>query len=179
MNKGWQFGWEPGETAPPELRMFWGRVSQPPKQDVNAVTRDLEPTTPMRIGDVERDQAVSELGEHFAAGRLNRDEFDERSDQALLARFSTDLAPLFADLPQQQQAAPAPSPRPAVAGPPPWAFALWLLPVMVMVAAVAGAVLLHAPFLIWIAVWMMVIGRITGHQHHARRRLARDRQPPR
>jgi len=53
---------------------------------------------PIRIGDAERDQAVSLLGDHFAAGRLNREELDERIDQAIQAKFSTDLQPLFADL---------------------------------------------------------------------------------
>jgi disulfide bond formation protein DsbB len=41
---------------------------------------------------------------------------------------------------------------------------MWLFPVL-MVAAVAGAILLHAPFILWFAVWMLVIGKITGHRH--------------
>ena len=57
------------------------------------------PTGPVRIGDAERDSAVSALGDHFAAGRLTREEFDERIDKAMQARFQSDLQPLFADLP--------------------------------------------------------------------------------
>jgi hypothetical protein len=55
--------------------------------------------TRVRIGDAERDAAVSSLGEHFAAGRLTHEEFDERLDLAWAARTQADLDPLFADLP--------------------------------------------------------------------------------
>ena len=58
----------------------------------------------VRIGDAERDAAVSALGDHYAAGRLTREEFDERSDQAMQARFHGDLQPLFADLPRAPRA---------------------------------------------------------------------------
>jgi hypothetical protein len=63
----------------------------------------------MRIGDADREAAVAALGEHYAAGRLTKDEFDERSDRAYAARTGSALWPLFADLP--------PSGRP-VTGPP-------------------------------------------------------------
>jgi len=53
----------------------------------------------VRIGDVERESAVTLLGEHFAAGRLTHEEFDERSTRAYAARTHADLAPLFWDLP--------------------------------------------------------------------------------
>ena len=118
---------------------------------------------------------MSDLGDHFAAGRLNRDEFDDRADQAMQARFSTDLTPLFADLPASQPAAPtAPPGAVRAGGPPPWAYAMWLFPVL-MVAAVAGAILLHAPFILWFGVWMLVIAKITGHKHRHRRQQQRSR----
>lgn len=59
----------------------------------------------LRIGDSERDAAVAALGEHYAAGRLTKQEFDERADRAAAARFNADLAPLFADLPDGRRAA--------------------------------------------------------------------------
>ena len=125
------------------------------------------PATPIRIGDAERDEAVSDLGDHFAAGRLNREEIDDRADQAMQARFSTDLAPLFADLPAKPVTAPTPPGKDArgvgaavgvrdVAAP------------VLLVAAVAGAILLHAPFILWFGIWMLVIARITGHKHRFR-----------
>jgi len=172
--QGWQFGQQPDQQGgpPPPLQLWWGQASR--RADVTPAT----PSTPIRIGDAERDKAVSDLGDHFAAGRLNRDEFDDRADQAMQARFSTDLAPLFADLPASQPAAPTTPPGEVRAGgPPPWAYAMWLLPVL-MVAAVAGAILLHAPFILWFGVWMLVIAKITGHKHHYRRQQQRGINRP-
>ena len=54
---------------------------------------------------------------------------------------------------------------------------MWLLPVL-MVAAVAGAILLHAPFILWFGVWMLVIAKITGHKHHYRRQQQRGINRP-
>jgi len=53
----------------------------------------------LRIGDAERDAAISALGEHFAAGRLNHQEYDERTSAAWTARTAADLTALFVDLP--------------------------------------------------------------------------------
>ncbi len=60
----------------------------------------------VRIGDAERDAAVSALGEHYAAGRLDKDEYDERAAGAWAARTASDLRPLFADLPAPNPLAP-------------------------------------------------------------------------
>ncbi len=56
-------------------------------------------TTDYRIGDAEREQAVSSLGEHYLAGRLTKEEYDERADAAWTAKTASALAPLFRDLP--------------------------------------------------------------------------------
>ncbi len=53
----------------------------------------------MRIGDAERERAVSRLQEHHAAGRLSTDEFNDRMGKALEARTGSDLRGLFVDLP--------------------------------------------------------------------------------
>jgi len=63
------------------------------------VTVEPEPTPSPRIGDAERDDAVSLLQEHLTAGRLDNAEFDERLSSALQARTLGQLTPLFADLP--------------------------------------------------------------------------------
>ena len=52
----------------------------------------------IRLTDAERDQAMARLSEHFAVGRLDKEEFDERSDAVWTARTGADLAPVFADL---------------------------------------------------------------------------------
>ncbi|NYH79343.1 hypothetical protein FHR84_002677 [Actinopolyspora biskrensis] len=53
----------------------------------------------IRIGDRDRDRAVALLGEHFSAGRLEIDEFDERCRRATAALYRVDIAALFSDLP--------------------------------------------------------------------------------
>jgi uncharacterized protein DUF1707 len=54
----------------------------------------------IRVSDAERDQAVTELGEHYQSGRLTLEEFDDRSSRALRAQTGNDLRSLFADLPR-------------------------------------------------------------------------------
>jgi hypothetical protein len=53
----------------------------------------------MRVSDAERDAATAELREHFASGRLNQDELDERLAAAFAAKTRGDLNAVFADLP--------------------------------------------------------------------------------
>ncbi|ASU77576.1 DUF1707 domain-containing protein [Actinopolyspora erythraea] len=80
----------------------------------------------VRIGDHDRDRVIALLGEHFSAGRLEIDEFDERCRLAARARFRSDVAALFADLPYPhpevlttRQSAPAVEPEgPASGGAP-------------------------------------------------------------
>jgi hypothetical protein len=54
---------------------------------------------PVRASDSERDTALHLLAAHYADGRLDRTEFDERADAALAARTRDQLRALFADLP--------------------------------------------------------------------------------
>jgi hypothetical protein len=64
----------------------------------------------LRIGDRERDTVAAALSEHFALGRLTREEFDERLDGATRAKTAGDLRLLVADLPAL---ATTSTPRPA------------------------------------------------------------------
>ena len=66
---------------------------------------------PIRIGTAERTAAMKALDEHLAAGRLQIEEYGERSALAVNATTAPQLAALFDDLP-----APHP-PLPGVAGP--------------------------------------------------------------
>jgi hypothetical protein len=52
----------------------------------------------LRLSDADREDAIVRLSEHYAAGRLDKDEFDERSDAVWTAKTRGDLAPIFADL---------------------------------------------------------------------------------
>ncbi|TMR35935.1 DUF1707 SHOCT-like domain-containing protein, partial [Actinomadura geliboluensis] len=53
----------------------------------------------IRVGDAERDAVMVALHDHFAAGRLDRGELDERLDTALTAKTRGDLRTLVEDLP--------------------------------------------------------------------------------
>ena len=66
---------------------------------------------PIRIGTAERDAAMKALDAHLEAGRLDVDEYGERSARASVATTAPELAELFEDL-------PAPHPvLPGIAGP--------------------------------------------------------------
>jgi Domain of unknown function (DUF1707) len=79
-------------------------------------------TAAMRASDRDRDAVVQRLQEAFADGRLDDEEFDQRTRAALTARLSTELVVLTEDLPL---AASAPRPMtPATAGRAPGRFAV-------------------------------------------------------
>lgn len=125
----------------------------------------------LRIGDDDREAAVTALGEHYAAGRLTKDEYDERSQRAWEARTMSALSPLFADLPRAPAHAPEPS-RSTLArhGHPGWWAGARFLPVLVVIGALV--VLTHLPvFLLFIALWIFFArsGRHWVHRHHSGR----------
>jgi hypothetical protein len=60
------------------------------------------PSGALRVSDADRDRAISELSEHFQAGRLTVEELDDRTGRALAARTAQELADLFTDLPRQK-----------------------------------------------------------------------------
>ena len=64
----------------------------------------------LRVSDADRDRVAAELSEHFQAGRLTQDEFDERVGQAISARTQGDLDELLADLPSGRTAGSMPRP---------------------------------------------------------------------
>ena len=64
-------------------------------------TREYAPGD-LRVSDADRDRALGALSEHFQAGRLTLEEFDERSGQALRAKTARELTELFTDLPRNQ-----------------------------------------------------------------------------
>jgi DUF1707 SHOCT-like domain len=75
----------------------------------------------MRVSDADREQVTARLREHYAAGRLDSDELDERITAALNAKTYGDLRRVMADLPE-----PAPAGTGGSAVPPPyWAGPRW------------------------------------------------------
>lgn len=70
-------------------------------------SRGEVPNAQMRVSDAERSEIAESLSKHYADGRLNEPEFNERLQQAMSAKTRGDLAGLLVDLP------------PIVAPPPP------------------------------------------------------------
>jgi len=100
----------------------------------------------LRLSDADRDDAIVRLSEHYAAGRLDKDEFDERSDAVWSARTGADLDPIFADL------GPTPAERERYRrhGIGPWGRRGWFpLPFVPMLfVLIALTVLTHIPFVL-------------------------------
>lgn len=117
----------------------------------------------LRVGDKEREAAAATLGEHYAAGRITKDEYDERVEQVWAARFGADLKPLFADLPDTGaetgaviERRPAGMDRMARRrGRPPWPA---VLIGGVLLVSVAVAVLLTVPWLLLVFAFAMMCG---------------------
>ena len=153
-------------------RNYPGRLSLPPGNvlwvwPTPYGPMDSRPSqkTQLRIGDTERDRAVAALGDHFAAGRLTNEEFEQRMEQAIKARFNDDLEHLFVDLPRTVEPHVEPKSQQHSDIPLAWAAMFWLAPLFVITAVVA-AVVLTAPWLVWIFLWMFLI---TGLFRHRRR----------
>jgi hypothetical protein len=95
----------------------------------------------LRVSDAERQTVTDRLAQHFADGRLDQAEFDDRVGRAMNAKTRADLSDLFSDLPETgadlpETGAPAVTNRPRRRGHP-----LALLVLLVVVASAAGHVL--------------------------------------
>jgi hypothetical protein len=158
------------------------------------------PSPQLRISDQNRESALSALGEHMSAGRIDIDEYGERSARITAAKTRGELVELFADLPAphpryedaapQAVAAPAPTPEaqpvPRRPGTPDgWnggqRFVAAFLP-LVWIAAIAliATGVLHGT-LILVPIGLSIFARSMWghsghHDHHDRReRHLRDR----
>ena len=89
----------------------------------------------LRVSDADRDAVVTELGEHFQAGRLDAAELDDRTGRALRARTGGDLDEILADLPRAPRASGGPR---AAARPRPPLVPV-LVPVLIAAALVAAS----------------------------------------
>ena len=54
----------------------------------------------IRVSDADRNSVAELLGQHYADGRLDQGEFDERISRTMAAKTRGDLAGLFDDLPE-------------------------------------------------------------------------------
>jgi hypothetical protein len=108
-----------------------------------------------RIGDAERERAATALSEHFAAGRLDRSEFDVRLDAAYAALTSADLQPLFADLPGPTPLPASVTPRDSRGRRPRAVFFVPpILPILLLIGIVTIATDGRFPFFIFPLLWL-------------------------
>lgn len=61
----------------------------------------------VRVSDDDRTEVLDELRVHFAAGRLDLAEFEERVNAVVVARFRGELTPLLDDLPEVRPPQPS------------------------------------------------------------------------
>jgi hypothetical protein len=111
----------------------------------------MTPQPEIRIGDAEREAAVSALGEHYAAGRLTKEEYDERAGIAWTAKTNSVLWPLFADLPRPQNERRR--------------FGIGLAPVLMLVLAVA-MFHHHGGLLILLGIFWVLWAKTAYHARH-------------
>ena len=122
----------------------------------------------MRVSDAERQEVADRLAEHYAAGRLDQAEFDDRVGRAMAAKTRADLGGLFADLPETGAPVVPVAPR-----------RRHRHPVLLLVAIVAFIVVAsHAvspwvwfglgPWL-WVGLLVVAVLWATGHFRRARR----------
>jgi len=121
------------------------------------------PAAEMRASDADRDAVLSELSEHFQAGRLMAEEFDERAGQALAARTHGELKNLLRDLPAARPGPRAPVATSSSAPPqrPSWPA---LLPVgalagIAVAVAVSVGVAHHRPGFLWLLLLVLFVAR--------------------
>lgn len=114
------------------------------------MTRNYRPAA-MRASDVDRDAVVSDLSEHFQAGRLTAGEFDERTGRALTARTWGELGELVTDLPAARPAAPAATPSTGRPQPPSGR----AVPALAGIA-IAAVMLVHVVHGGWGLIWLLL-----------------------
>ncbi len=133
----------------------------------------------MRASDADREAVTARLRDHYAEGRLDQDELDERVSAALGAKTFGDLRTLTTDLPGPVPLPPRAAARPSRGGPPPWRYhrrhrppvGLFLLIALLLVLASGGGWALFGFFRLIVVFWLVmmltrfVIGLVYRHRH--------------
>jgi Domain of unknown function (DUF1707) len=121
----------------------------------------------LRVSDADRQAVTDRLSQHFADGRLDQAEFDDRVERAMSAKTRGDLTGLFTDLPEA--GAPAVTAHPRRRHHP-----VLLLALFVVLASAAGHLLwwtvVPVFWLAFVVVAVLLLGRTAG-----RGRASRDR----
>ena len=128
-----------------------------------AWSRRPVPRPDLRVSTAERTQVADALSEHYAAGRLDAAELNERLDRAVTAKTRADLSGLLDDLPSPSGEPPVPGLRPRR----PFLLAVVLIAVVIALGASAWSTL-HVP---WLLIALVVIAVLWRRRHRAGRHL--------
>lgn len=120
----------------------------------------------LRCADADRERVAGVLSEHYAQGRLDLDEYQERTDAVYAAKTFGDLVPVTRDLPALERAEP---PEPQDENAPARRALVGLVPLLVVLIAstawIAGSVFTGHSGALWPAfiVFFAVMGRRGCH----------------
>jgi hypothetical protein len=136
----------------------------------------------IRASDADRERIAARLREHYAEGRLNQEELDERIAAALSARTYGDLRRVMADLPEPGMA-PQPwgwpvraAPRPVLVRTGPPVLPLAFLFVFLALLLPGGGWLFFGFFQLFVMVALIAAGVSIVAASSARRRARRHWQ---
>jgi hypothetical protein len=119
----------------------------------------------MRVSDAERSAMADELSKHYADGRLDEAEFNERLGKAMASKTRADLSGLLVDLPRlDAPATPPPSP-PARAHGLSRLIGIVLVAFLAISTASALSWHLHFPFVLFVLIGFFVWRRQHRHWH--------------
>ena len=124
----------------------------------------------LRVSDADRQAVTDRLAEHFADGRLDQAEFDDRVGQAMNAKTRADLSGLFSDLPET--GAPAVPDHPHSLRRRRHPVLVFVLLVLVVMAAAHAVMWVTWPWL-WVAVLGLAVLFATGTIGRSRSRQDR------
>jgi uncharacterized membrane protein len=127
----------------------------------------------LRVSDAERQEVADRLAEHYASGRLDQAEFDDRVGRAMGAKTRADLGGLFADLPETGAPVVPEHPRSRRRGRHPI-----LLLALVIALIVVGTHVVSWFFVPWLWITFMVVAVLflTGALGRPRARQDRSEQ---
>jgi hypothetical protein len=132
-------------------------------------TSGNSPTAEMRASDADREAVLSDLSEHFQAGRLTLEELEDRTGRALAARTWGELKGLLRDLPSTLPGPQAPvaaassaarPERPSGRGAP--APVAVLAAIGIAVAVSVGIAHISWSFL-WVVLGLLIVRRLIRH----------------
>ncbi len=127
------------------------------------------PTAEVRASDADRDAVLSDLSEHFQAGRLTAEEFEDRAGRALSARTWGELEDLLRDLPSTLTGPLAPvavassagrPERPSGRGAP---APIAVLAVIGIAVAVSAGIAHSGWGLLWVVPGLLIVRRLIRH----------------